>query len=185
MPSFRNVANSRTYPLAGFVAATVSRQPLPTRSIAMWPFLVALLRGLDCAIYSISAIVFLALGVFSIIAQPGAAVLGVVSLAAGVISGGLVTVRFVHVYRALQIGEAVEAEIVRSAVGLVRLTGTLWGDLINGTAVRGCYKIRGADPVVAYYLQQRWARSLKPGMKIWVISVNGRPAFLAPFDSES
>jgi hypothetical protein len=146
----------------------------------MSSFLVALLRGLDCAIYTGSAILLLALGAFSVIAVPGAAVLGVISLAAGVISGGIVTYRFAHVYRALQIGEAVEAEIVRSAVGLVRLTGTPWGDLINGTAVRGTYKIRGADTVVDYYLQQRWARSLKPGMKIWLISVNGRPALLAP-----
>jgi len=176
---------SRTYPLVEFAAATVSRQPIPIRSIAMWPFLVALLRGLDCAIYSISALVFLALGAFSIIALPGAAVVGVLSLAAGVISGGLVIVRYMHVYRALQIGDAVEAEIVRSAVGLVRLTGTPWGDLINGTAARGSYRIRGMDPIVDYYLQQRWARSLKPGMKIWVISLNGRPALLAPFHSES
>ena len=179
------MANSRTYPLAEFVAATVSRQPLPIRSIAMWPFLVALLRGLDCAIYSISALLFLALGAFSIIAQPGATVLGLLSLAAGVLSGSLVIVRYVHVRRALRTGAAVEAEIVRSGVGRVRLTGTLWGDLINGTAVRGSYKVGEVDSVGEYYLQERWARSLKPGMKIWVISVDGRPAFLAPFRSEN
>ena len=184
MADFRNVANSPTYPLAGFVAATVSRQPLPIRSIAMWPFLVALLRGLDCAIYSISALVFLALGAFSI-AQPGTAVMGLLSLAVGVLSGSLVIVRYVHVRRALRTGEAVEAEIVRSAVSRVRLTGTPWGDLINGTAVRGSYKVGGVDSVGDYYLQERWAQSLVPGMKIWVISVDGRPAFLAPFHSES
>jgi len=185
IPDFRNVANSRTYPLAGFVAATVSRQPLPIRSIAVWPFLVALLSGLDCGIYSISALLFLALGAFSIIAQPGAPVLGLLSFAAGVLSGSLVIVRFVHVRRALRTGAAVEAEIVRSAVGRVRLTGTPWGDLINGTAVRGSYQVGGVDSVRGYYLQERWARSLKPGTRIWVISVDGRPAFLAPFHSES
>src|SRR5438034_10530538 len=98
---------SRTYPLVEFAAATVSRQPLPIRSIAMWPFLVALLRGLDCAIYSISALLFLALGAFSIIAQPGATVLGLLSLAAGLLSGSLVIVRYVHVRRALRTGAAV------------------------------------------------------------------------------
>ena len=171
----------RTYPLVGFAAATVSKQPLPIRTIAMSSLLVALLRGLDCAIYGGSATLLLLLGAFSISAVPGAAVLGVLSLSAGVISGGLVIYRFAYVYRALQIGEAVEAEILRSAVGLVRLTGTPSGDLINGTAVRVTYKIRGADSVADYYLQQRWARSLKPGMKVWLISVNGRPALLAPF----
>ena len=185
IPDFRNVANSRTYPLAGFAAATVSRQPLPIRSIAMWPFLVALLTGLDCAIYSISALLFLALGAYSVIAQTGAIVLGWLSMAAGVLSGSLVIGRYAHVRRALQRGGAVEAEIVRSAVGRVRLTGTLWGDLINGTAVRGSYKVNGVDSVGDYYLQERWARSLKPGTRIWVISVDGRPAFLAPFQSES
>jgi len=146
----------------------------------MFSFLVALLRGVDCAIYSVCALLLLVLGGFAIIAEPGGTVLGLVSLAAGVISGSLVAVRAVHVYRALRFGEAVEAEVVRSAVGLVRLRGTPWGDLINGTAVRGSYKIRGLDSVVDYYLQQRWARSLKPGMKIWVINFNGRPALLAP-----
>ena len=74
---------------------------------------------------------------------------------------------------------------MRSAVSRVRLTGTPWGDLINGTAVLGSYKVGGVDSVGDYYLQERWAQSLVPGMKIWVISVDGRPAFLAPFHSES
>lgn len=172
---------SATYPLAGFTAAALSKQPFPVRRVAMFSFLVALLRGVDCAIYSVCALLFLVLGAFAIVAEPEGTVLGLVSLAAGVISGSLVAVRAVHVYRALRFGDAVEAEVVRSAVGLVRLRGTPWGDLINGTAVRGSYKIRGLDSVVDYYLQQRWARSLKPGMKIWVINFNGRPALLAPF----
>jgi len=173
-------AGSRTYPLAGFAAAILSQQPLPRRKLAMRSVLGAVLGGLDCAIYAIGALVFLTFGVLLIVAEPTATVLGLLSLALGIISAGLVAIRVVQVHSALQIGEAVEAEIVRSAVGLVRLTGTPWGDLINGTAVRGSYKVRGLDSVVDYYLQQRWARSLRPGMKIWVISVNGRPVLLAP-----
>jgi hypothetical protein len=168
-----------TYPLAGFAAATVTEQPLPVRSIAVRSLLGALLKGLDCAIYSVCAVVFLALGGFVFIPAPGAAAVGLLSLAAGAISGGLVAVRLAHVHRALRTGEALEAEIVRSAVGPIRLTGTPWGDLINGTAVRGSYNVGGGESV-DYYLQQRWARSFRPGMKIWVISVNGRPVLLAP-----
>jgi hypothetical protein len=135
---------------------------------------------MDCAIYSVGAVVFLSVGALFIIAEPQAAVLGLLSLAAGVISGSLVAVRVVSVYRVLRIGEAVEAEIMRSEVGRVRLTGTLWGDLINGTAVRGSYRIPGVESVADYYLQERWARSLRPGMKIWVISLHGRPVLFAP-----
>jgi hypothetical protein len=173
-------AGSGTYPLATFASATVSTQPSPIRRIAIRSVAGAVLRGLDCAIYSVAALVFFVFGVLFIIAEPQAVAFGLLSLAAGFVSGGLVAARIVVVYRALRLGEAVEAEIVGSAVGLVRLTGTLWGDLINGTAVRGSYRISGEESVVDYYLQERWARSLKPGMKIWVISVNGRPALLAP-----
>jgi hypothetical protein len=144
-------------------------------------FIVALLRGLDCAIYSAGALVFLVLGVFNLIVEPTETVLWLVSFGAALISAGLVVFRFVSVRRALRFGEAAEAEIVRSAVGLVRLTGTPWGDLINGTAVRGSYRIRGTGSVADFYLQQRWAKSLKPGMKIWVITLKARPALLAPF----
>ena len=173
-------AGSRSYPLAGFAAATVSRQPSPVRRIAMRSFLGAVLRGVDCAIYSLSAVLFLTLAALFIVAEPHAAVLGLVSLVAGVVSGSLVAVRLVSVYRALRIGKAAEAEIVRSDVGLMRFRGTLWGDLINGTAVRGSYKIVGKESVADYYLQQRWARSLRPGMRIFVISINDRPELLAP-----
>ena len=140
----------------------------------------AVLGGLDCAIYSAGALAFLIFGVVFIVAEPSVTALGSLSLAAGVGSGSLVALRITSVYRALRMGEAVEAEIMRSDVGLMRLQGTLWGDLINGTAVRGSYRIPGMEPVVDYYLQERWARSLRPGMKIWVISVKGRPVLLAP-----
>jgi hypothetical protein len=171
---------SRSYPLASFVAATVSRQLSPVRRLAIRSVLSAVLGGVDCAIYSVASVMFLTLGALFLIVESQAAVLGLFSLSAGVVSGILVAVRVVSVYRALQIGDAVEVEITRSDVGLMRLTGTLWGDLINGTAVRGSYQIPGVDAVADYYLQERWARSLRPGMKIWVISVNGRPVLFAP-----
>jgi hypothetical protein len=170
----------RTYPLVGFAAAAVSRQPLPVREITMPSVFSVLLRGLDCAIYGGAAVVGITFGAWLMIALPMAWAWGLLAIAVALVSGALVAFRTVHVYQALRNGQAFEADIISSSVGPARLTGTPWGDLVNGRAVRGAYRIHGVDAIAEYYLQERWATSLQPGMKIWVITVNGRPALLAP-----
>jgi hypothetical protein len=150
---------------------------------------VAVLVGVDCIIYIVSAAFLIAIGWQALTAAPSApAWIGTALICAGAALVLLVGYRIWQVWRALQTGDAQLAEITQAGAGVARLWGTPWGDLVGSKysappAARGTYKLVNTGDPGRYYMQQKWALALFPGDTIWVLRLNGRDVLYGPASS--
>ena len=176
------------YRLPGFIGETLSSQPKPPRRIPIQSIVLAVLDGADCAIYAGGAVVFVAFGLtfmtgsFGVTPAPiwdSSTFVGV-----GLILVLLVAFRVWQVGGAMRNGQAHIAQVTVAQAGPARLTGTPWGEPLVGRAgpiaARGGYRFTDTGETGHYYMQQTWALTLRQGMRIWVVRVNGRDVLYAP-----
>ena len=180
------------FPLPGFVAAVLVRQPAAAREVPVGSVAWVVVRGADCSIYAGVGILFAILGLVAIardsgLSGPGVrqSTLGAGLVAVGLLCLALVSFRIWRVTAFLRNGEAQVAEVTDADVGPARIYGTPWGEplMVGGRmpiAARGMYRMIDTGDTGAYYLQQRWALNLQPGDRIWVLRSHGRDVLYAP-----
>jgi len=181
------------YPLPLFVSQTLANQPIAPRQVPIRLVVRAVLSGVDCTIYAIGSLVLIGFGL-AVAAHalpsrssssdvPG----GLVIVGVGVLCALLPSFRVWQVARALREGDAHVADIAEAAVRPARLYGTPWGEPM-GTRTRpiaasGTYRITDTGESHPYYMQQRWATTLQPGARIWVLRRGGRDVLYAPVNN--
>jgi hypothetical protein len=168
------------YRLPRFVTETLSAQPSAPRQVRVSSVVRVVIGGIDCQIYVVGGLVFIVFGLLGLTAGPNAFWIAVGFVAAGMLSLSLPIFRIRQVRGAFHVGDAQIVEITEAEAGRARWYGTPWGDLVRGTAARGCYQFAGTGEIGRYYLQQAWALALKPGAQIWVVRINGRDVLYAP-----
>src|SRR6266480_5616190 len=146
------------------------RQRNAPRSIGLVSVGLAVVRGLDGAIYATSGILVTFLGVTLFYSTSGVGTpLSVILLTVGAISIGLVVFRTIDVWHALRHGDVLLVEVNQAEVSRARVYGSPWGDLTSGIAAKGTYAELQTGTPGTYYMQQRWAMALKPGDRMWVL----------------
>ena len=105
-------------------------------------------------------------------------------VAVGIACALLAVFRIWQVASVLRSGDAQVAEIVEAEAGPARIYGTPWGEpmgtRMQPSAARGSYRVISTGETCRYYMQQKWALALQPGMRIWVLRRNGRDVLYAP-----
>jgi len=169
------------YQLPMFAGQIMSEQSRVPRKVSIQLVAMAVIRGLDGAIYATGGIFATLLGVILFYTTSGVGTpISLASFVLGVFCIGLVTLRIITVWSALRDGEALIGEVTEAEVGKARLYGTPWGDLASGMAARGKYLDPGTGITGRYYMQQRWAMHLEAGMQLWVLRQHGRDFLYAP-----
>jgi hypothetical protein len=178
------------YPLPAFVSKTLAGQPFPPRKVSSISLVLAVLGGIDCAIYAGAALVLIVVGLAIVgHALPSANASsdvpgGRVIVGLGVLAALLPTFRIWRVGSAMRGGDAELAEIVQAEIGNARIYGTPWGEpmgtRMQPIAAKGGYRLLRTGETGRYYMQQRWAAGLQPGAQIWVLRLNGRDILYAP-----
>jgi hypothetical protein len=177
------------YRIPTLVAETLASQPSVPRQVSLLSVAGAVLGGIDCLIYLAGGVVLVAMGWRALNLNPPApGWLASALFIAGAAAIVLVAYRIWDVSRALKIGDARVAQVMRTEAGIARLWGTPWGDLVGTKysaprAARGTYQLANTGEIGGYYMQQRWALGLHPGDTIWVLRVNGRDVLYAPNSS--
>jgi hypothetical protein len=177
------------YQIPTLVAETLASQPSAPRRVSLPTVAGAVLRGIDCAIYLVGGVFLVVLGWRALSLNPsGPGWFAPALFIVGALAIALVAYRIWDVSRALKMGEARVAEIIRTEAGTARMWGTPWGDLAGSKfsappAARGAYRLANTGEIGSYYMQQRWALALQPGDTIWVMRVNGRDVLYAPSSS--
>jgi len=169
------------YQLPAFAGQIMSEQARARRQVSILLVAMAVIRGLDGAIYATGGIFATLLGAILFYNTSGIGMpISVASFVVGVFCIGLVILRIITVWSALRDGEALIVEVTEAEVGKARLYGTPWGDLASGMAARGKYLDSETGIPGRYYMQQRWATHLEVGMQLWVLRQHGRDFLYAP-----
>ncbi len=172
------------YRLPDFAAGVVAIKRTPPRQVTIRSVGVAVLSGLDGALYFGVGVYLILGGLVLLSTTSGVGIwIAKLSLGAGLICLAIAVFRIWQVWRALRFGEALIAVVTQGRGGRVRLQGSPWGDLWWGRAARGVYQIPATGDTGRYYMQQKWALHLRPGTQIWVLRVSGRDVLYAPFSS--
>jgi hypothetical protein len=191
---FLAAINRSGFRLPRFVATTLSAQPSAPRAVKTLSVAVVVAAGLDGVCYTAAGVISTAAGAAILIGVPArlgepdnivrpaaeSVWVGVVLLVIGLFFLALIGFRIWQVRQALATGAAELAEVTTAEAGLARLRGSLWGDLAWGQAARGSYRMTQSSDTGRYYMQQRWALALQPGMRIWVVRLNGKDILYAP-----
>ena len=178
------------YPLPHFVSRTLAEQPLAPRQVPIGVVDQAVLRGVDCGIYAVGALVLIGFGLaVAAHALPSGSTasdvpggLGIVGL--GLLCAVLPSFRVWQVARALREGDAHVADVIEAEVGPARIYGTPWGEPMGNRmrpiAATGSYRLTDTSESGRYYMQQWWATTLQTGARIWVLRRGGRDVLFAP-----
>ena len=174
------------YRLPVLAAEIITRQPSPPRRVGPGEVGIAVVRGLDGAIYATGGVFATFAGVILFYTTSGIGFpISMVSVSAGLFCASLVIFRVIDVWRALRRGDALKVVATQTKVGRARIYGSLWGDLTSGAAARGHYEELLTGASGEYYMQQRWAAALQPGTPMWVLRINGRDVLYAPASAPS
>ena len=167
------------YPIIDYASDLLRRQPQAPRSVSLRTVARAVLTGVDCGIYAVFGVLSAAFGALLAI-QPGVLVVGLIFLVPGLLLLSVVIWRIWRVYQDLKMGSLITGTVTRAEVGPARWYGTLWGDMMNGTAASGVYRADETGEIGEYYLQQWWATELQQGARLSFIEHHGRPALFVP-----